>query len=165
MNRWRLSVWWLALMTGWMACDSGGGSSGSEEVTLVGEFCEHAEEGPFEDVVAAADRASGPDATAEHAAVRVDLSGLLAGERGYVKWIASADSEFAFGLSGDVPLEVLDVTGTAVPGHGSTAIPAADCEVMALYHSLDLRVGTHFLAFGPTAATTVTMVVEDLAEF
>jgi len=133
-----------------------------EDHSAVEEACEHAKDGPFEDVTATAAADGAPSATHAHKAVRVTLvadADDAAMNSGFVTYAADEAAEFAFFLSADVPFAILDPSGNDVDIEESADV--AECTEVAKQHTADLEVGTYTLRIGPTSETLVSLVVEE----
>lgn len=123
-----------------------------EEAGVEEEACEHTQEGPFMDVTATPIPAGAPDVSTAHTAFRVALADGV----NHVSYQADEDAEFVFFLSADVPFEI-------VGGEIEETASGVDCpEHVAVHHTADLSVGTHILAIGPTDATEVLLVAEEV---
>ena len=126
------------------------------------EACEHTKEGPFQDVTATAAADGAPSATFAHTAVRITLvedADDNTQNSGYVTFAADEAAEFAFFLSTDVPLAIMDANSAAVDIEESADV--AECTEVAKQHNADLEVGTYTLKIGPTTEASVSLVVEE----
>ena len=126
------------------------------------EACEHTKEGPFQDVTATAAADGAPSATFAHTAVRITLvedADDSTQNSGYVTFAADEAAEFAFFLSTDVPLAIMDANSAAVDIEESADV--AECTEVAKQHNADLEVGTYTLKIGPTTEASVSLVVEE----
>ncbi len=126
------------------------------------EACEHTKEGPFQDVTATAAADGAPSATFAHTAVRITLvddADDNTKKSGYVTFEADEAAEFAFFLSADVPMAIMDANSADVEIEESADV--AECTEVAKQHNADLEVGTYTLKIGPTTESTVSLVVEE----
>ena len=133
-----------------------------EDHSAAEEACEHTKEGPFEDVTATAAADGAPSATFAHTAVRITLvedADDNTQNSGYVTFAADEATEFAFFLSVDVPMEIMDANSAAVEIEESADV--AECTEVAKQHNADLEVGTYTLKIGPTTETMISLVVEE----
>jgi hypothetical protein len=130
--------------------------------TLADEACEHTAEGPYRDVTATADAVDGPVASFEHTGVRIALVDVTGGKGGFVTFESAEAADFTFFLSAHVPLTVQDATGAPVVIEATADVDA--CAEVAVQYTAELGVGTYRLSFGPTEATTVTLVAEAAGE-
>ncbi|MCB9538303.1 MAG: hypothetical protein H6704_18795 [Myxococcales bacterium] len=145
------------------ACDDDHGDDhdhGGE--TLADEACEHTTEGPYRDVTATVDAADGPVASFEHTGVRIALVDVMGGKGGFVTFESAEAADFTFFLSANVPLTLQDATGAPVAIEDTADVDA--CAEVAVQYTAELEVGTYRLSFGPTEATTVTLVAEAAGE-
>lgn len=150
------------------AADDGAGGAGGEHAhgeDVDAEACEHFADGPFNDVTASADTAAAPDVGAEHTAHRITLVDDGGQSGGFVRFEAGEATDFVFFLDGDVPLAITDGSGAAVALEESCDPAACSdaCAAIAGRHVVPLAVGTYFLELGPTPATEVALVHEELA--
>lgn len=129
---------------------------------LAGEACEHTAGGPFEDVTATADASGAPSVTFQHTAVNIALVDVEGGKGGVVEYNASAAGDLAFFLSADVPIAFENSAGEPLTIETSEAVDA--CAEVAVQHILEVEVGSVRLVFGPTDASTVTLVAEAISE-
>jgi hypothetical protein len=142
--------------------DSGGDTAG--EVADLGQFeggCEHMAAGPAQSVTAAAFGSAGaPGIAAPHTRYDVDLAAVEGGVGGDVSYPAAEATDYVIALSRDIPFQVLDASGVVVAIEESlrTGLP---CEGVAVFHVVELDVGTYVLRFGPTATGGVSVVVEE----
>ena len=133
-----------------------------EDHSAAEEACEHTKEGPFQDVTATAAADGAPSATFAHTAVRITLvedADDNTQNSGYVTFAADEAAEFAFFLSADAPLAIMDANSAAVEIEESADV--AECTEVAKQHNADLTVGTYTLKIGPTTETSISLVVEE----
>jgi hypothetical protein len=137
------------------SADAGTQQDGGDPLDLEG--CEHMTEGPFVDVTAGADAATAGEVKSDHHAYRVALS---AGQAGLAKYAAAAPGDHVFFLDANVAFAVQDDQGASVPVAASVTDFTA-CPEVKVKHTVALpSVGTYYLALGPAAAATVTVVIE-----
>lgn len=126
--------------------------------------CEHLEEGPFQQVAAAADAAMAPGMTGVHVTYDVTLQDDGAGNfGGFAAYTAAEAAEFMFFVDTDVPIAFLDAAGAALTPEGTcSADPcSAACALIQGKYMLDLGAATYTLSFGPTPAQRVRVLVEE----
>jgi hypothetical protein len=70
--------------------------------------------------------------------------------------------EFVFALSKAVPVTFKGPAGSAVAIE-KTETTGSPCTEVAVRHEVPLTLGRHTLTFGPTAETSVGMVIEEVA--
>lgn len=121
------------------------------------EGCEHMTEGPAQPISASLEGA-GPDVSTSHTRFDVALATQEAGNGGFVSYASGEAGDYRFYLSVDVPVSVKDALGAPVAIESSAS--GGDCTVIALYHTIELGVGTYTLSFGPTTETSVSLVAE-----
>lgn len=149
----------LAVLTGFVAsCETAEDTGEHQHEDPAEEACEHAQLGPFVDVVGTADAASGPNVGIEHTAFRVTLPADGSDFVGYVSFAAATAGELAVYLSRNVPYEVVDGSGTVVSA--STFESTSPCSELAGAMTLDVPIGTVFIRFGPTATADLLVVAE-----
>lgn len=140
-----------------VACDDHGHDDDGH-ASPTEEACEHMKDGPARPVTAAAEREGAPAAAFEHARADITLATVEGGNGGYVSFPADEATDYVFYLSAAVPFAVFDATGAAIELEASEPVTA--CGEVAIAHTVPLDVGTVFLYFGPTEATTVSLVFE-----
>lgn len=130
------------------------------EPTPSDEACEHAQSGPAAAATAGsvADSTAG-DVTGEHTRHDVTLVAIDGGNGGFVQ-LDSEGGEHVIFLTADVPLALLDGNAAAIAIAESVA--ESTCDEVVIAHHAVLPVGKVFLSFGPTAAESVSLVVEPL---
>lgn len=121
------------------------------------EICEHLAEGPAASVTAA--ESMPPAISDDHKRYDVTLIDVNSQKGGSVTFASGEAGEFIFGLNKDVPLTVKDASGTTVAAE-ATARSVPECDAVKARYAYDLAVGTYTLTFGPTAETSVGVVVE-----
>jgi hypothetical protein len=126
------------------------------------EACEHAEEGPFLDVIAAAEGETAPDVSTEHTAYRVETIAVGDSRGGRVTFVSGEATDYNIYLSVHADIVVTDSAGAAVEIE-ETVHEVAKCEELAMVHTVELGVGTYVIAIGPTTAETVLVVIEEAA--
>lgn len=121
------------------------------------EGCEHMDEGPFNNVAAAADDTGALEAISDthtrHDVTLVELTDMAGSYAGYVEFEATEEGDYYFFLSADVPFEVqggdLESTGDV-----------SECDEVVKEFVYELSVGTYTVYIGPTTETAVGIVVE-----
>lgn len=124
------------------------------------EACEHLQQGPAVSVTAAVSADStAPSVSEPHKRYDVALVSVPGGKGGTVTFASADEGHHVLYLSADVPVEVTDSAGTAVPFE-SSASSVSSCTEVKSARGVDLGVGTYRLTFGPTAAPSVSLVME-----
>lgn len=151
-----------ALMTLALALGCAPGPDEHDEPSANDEACEHASEGPFLDVTAAGEGEDAPDVSAEHSAYNVETVPLDEdGNRGgRVSFASSEAGDYNLYLSLHANVTVTDSDGTEVALEDSVH-EVAECDEVAMFHTVELGVGTYEIALGPTDAETLVLVVEE----
>lgn len=158
---WRVAA--VALMAAGLlgACDAGT-DAGADVVAaaenLDAEACEHFGAGPFVDVTAT-DGTGAPDVSTGHTVYRIALTDVAGGKGGSVSYAVAHGGDVTVFLTADVPVTVTGPDGKAVAATASTK-GSATCDSLAATHVFPLGVGTVTITFGPTAAGTVSAVLE-----
>jgi hypothetical protein len=136
---------------------------------LVEHACFHAQFGPFVTVAGSATRtfpATAPNVNTSHTHYSVTLPGSPGSNEGTVKFRPARTGDWAILASPDVSLLVLDAAGATVPTLLRHAVPAGECAVLRDVHVVSLVAGqTYRLVLGPSAATSIGLVIEKLSDF
>jgi hypothetical protein len=139
------------------------GADGNDHDAADGEGCEHLQEGPEVAVTATATAAGAPSVDDDHMRYDITLVAISGGQGGVVKFAAAAAGTHVIFLGADVPLFITDAAGAPVAITESSSSSEACADIKGK-HVVDLEVGTYNLTLGPTASTSVSMVVEPLGE-
>lgn len=124
------------------------------------EACEHAKGGPSSAVTAGiAPDSSAGDVTEEHTRHDVTLVAADGGNGGFVQF-NSEGGEHVFFLTHDIPIAFQDAAAALLPIEDSSA--EKTCDEVVVAHLIDLPVGRIILELGPTAETSVSVLVEPL---
>ncbi|MCP3101351.1 hypothetical protein LZ198_20975 [Myxococcus sp. K15C18031901] len=123
------------------------------------EGCEHLREGPSV-AVAATTTGTPPAVDDNHRRYDITLVSGEAGHSGAVSFAASEATDYVLYLGADVPVRVTDASGAAVELEES-AKGSASCTEIKGRHVVPLTVGTFTFTFGPTASSSVSLVVEE----
>jgi hypothetical protein len=138
-----------------------GGSD--DEPSVDAEGCEHLQEGPAAPITASADPAGAPAVDADHRRYDVALVDDGGGQYGGVVSFASAEAtDYVLFLDAAVPVAFADAGG-APAAIEESATSSPECAEIRGRHVTELGVGTYYLTLGPTAATTVGIVIEEAA--
>lgn len=128
------------------------------EPSLDEEGCEHLAEGPATAVTAVAE-GEGPLVRDDHRRYDVGLVAVAGGSGGTVRFAADEASDFLIFLGSNVPLVITDSTGAEVEVE-ETVTGSDTCTEVAVRHLVPLSVGTYRLTFGPSTASSVSVVLE-----
>jgi hypothetical protein len=126
------------------------------------EGCEHLREGPAVALTASAGADTAAAVAADHQRYDIALISVTGGMGGFVKYAAPEATDYLFFLGADVPVQFLDAAGATVTPEESASSSTACSEIKGR-HLVPLEVGTYGLSFGPTAQTSVSVVVEEAA--
>lgn len=135
------------------------GCSKSEE-HVDAEGCEHLREGPSIAVSAAATGSGAPAIDADHNRYDVTLSAVSGGLGGFVSYAAPEATDYLFFLGAAVPVQFLDAANVVIALEEEATGSTACTEIKGRY-LVPLQVGTYTLRLGPTAQTSVAIVVEE----
>lgn len=123
------------------------------------EGCEHLREGPSVPVTASATASNAPAIDDDHQRYDVALTDVPGGKGGRVRFAPAAAGDYVLYLGAEVPLKVLDSAEQGLPFE-SSATTSEGCSEIRGRHVVSLSVGTYQLSFGPTSASSVSVVVE-----
>lgn len=137
------------------------GCSGEEE-SADAEGCEHLQNGPGAAVTATPSASGAPAVSNDHKRYDIALVDVSGQKGGSVTFAASEATDYVFFLGADVPFSVANANGQAVAIEES-AKSSSECTDIKGRHVVPLAVGTYTLSFGPTSATSVSVVVEEAA--
>jgi hypothetical protein len=137
------------------------GCAGEEETADV-EACEHLKEGPQTAVTATAATTGAPAVSNDHRRYDITLADVTGGKGGSVSFASAEAAEYVFFLGADVPFKVTSSGGQTVAIEAS-ATSSSECGEVKGRHIVPLGVGTYTLSFGPTSATSVSLVIEEEA--
>lgn len=133
----------------------------AESTTPADDACEHASEGPFEDVTAVVEGEEPADVSAEHTAYVVTTADLMDAQQnrgGRVSFASAVAGDYFVFLSDHADLSVYDASGAEVSLEDSVH-DVAECTEVSMYHLVELGVGTYTLELGPTSLEEVTLVI------
>lgn len=133
---------------------------GGDEETADTEGCEHLQEGPAVAVNASASSSNAPAVSNDHRRYDIALTDVTGGKGGSVSFAASEGIDYVLFTSADVKVTVTNGSGTAITAEESVNSSSACTEVKGR-HTFPLSVGTYTLTFGPTTATSVSLVIEE----
>ncbi len=123
------------------------------------EPCEHLQKGPSSSVTASASAAGSPAVSNDHRRYDNALIDEAGGKGGSVSFAVGEARDYTLFLNGEVPVNVRDANGqrieVTVSGTGSS-----ECAEIKRRHTFALTVGTYSLTFGPTTASSVSLVIE-----
>ncbi|XXF75607.1 hypothetical protein P2318_21410 [Myxococcaceae bacterium GXIMD 01537] len=134
----------------------------SDEENIDDEGCEHLKNGPGQSVTATATATGAPAVSNDHKRYDIQLVDVGGQKGGTVTFAAAEATDFAFFLGSDVPFKVANSSGQAVQPEESVTSSEV-CTDIKGRHIVPLSVGTYTLTFGPTSATSVSVVVEEAA--
>jgi hypothetical protein len=132
---------------------------GHDEATPDAEACEHLQEGPALALTAGAAPASAPAVDDDHRRYDISLVDIDGGKGGVVRFAAAEAGAHLVVLSADVAIRFVDGAGSVIAPLAE-AKGSASCGEVAARFEVPFVVGTVYLEIGPTAATSVNLVVE-----
>jgi FAD/FMN-containing dehydrogenase len=133
---------------------------GGDEESPDVEGCEHLKEGPNATVTATATGTGAPAVSNDHKRYDITLVDVTGGKGGSVSFAASEGTDYILFTSADVPVEVKSSSGQTVAPEASVKT-SAECTEIKGRHTFGLGVGTYTISFGPTTATSVSLVIEE----
>ncbi|HYH94681.1 hypothetical protein [Hyalangium sp.] len=132
---------------------------GDEETADV-EGCEHLQGGPASSINATAATAGAPEVKADHRRYDITLVDVTGGKGGTVSFASAEEAHYVLFTSADVPVAIKDGSGTTVALEESVKT-SSECTEIKGRHTVELAVGTYSITFGPTSATSVSVVMEE----
>jgi hypothetical protein len=132
---------------------------GDEESADV-EGCEHLKDGPASTVNAIAATTGAPEVKADHRRYDITLVDVTGGKGGTVSFAAAEAIDYVIFASADVPVAIKNASGATVAIE-ETVKSSTECAEIKARHTVPMTVGTHTITFGPTTATSVSIVVEE----
>jgi hypothetical protein len=133
---------------------------GGDEETADNEACEHLQEGPATSVNASASETGAPSVSNDHRRYDIALTDVTGGKGGTVSFAASEAADYILFTGADVPVTVKSGSGQTIAAKASVKSSSVCTEVKGR-HTFPLSVGTYTLTFGPTTATSVSLVIEE----
>ncbi len=126
------------------------------------EACEHLNEGPASAVTATLALQDAPDVSEGHK--RYDIGLVAENEQytGHVLYNSKEEADYVLFFNRDVTLEVKDAENIVVDIENSASSSVA-CGTVKARYVVPLGVGLYSLKLGPTAASTVSLVIEEAA--
>lgn len=126
------------------------------------EACEHLNNGPSVAVTANASASLAPEVSESHKRYDIALISDNAQYSGKVRYNSKEEAHYVFFFNQDVTLEVRDSENALVEPEAVASFSAA-CGTVKARYEVPLGVGLYTLHLGPTAASTVSLVVEESA--
>lgn len=134
-------------------------SCGGENVDT--KPCEYLQEGPASSVTASSSATGAPAVSAEQRRYDISLIDVTGGKGGSVSFSVAEAGDYTLYLNGEVPVNVTNASGqrieVTVSGTGSS-----ECSEIKRRHTFPLAAGMHSIAFGPTTASSVSLVIDQL---
>jgi hypothetical protein len=128
--------------------------------------CEHSAAASSVDAAPPGDAASAPGTGELHKRYTIKLPGLPGGgpgtNEGVTKFTPGEAGDYRLFLSAKLPLKVLDGT-TEVAPEATVDAAEGECASLVTAQTVALSTKTYVLRFGPTAATSVDLLVEEAA--
>jgi hypothetical protein len=139
---------------------SASASAGIPEADL--EACEHLNEGPAAAIAATLTAQDAPDVSEGHKRFDVTLVAQNEQFTGHVLYNSKEEADYILFFDQDVKLEVKDAENVVVDIENSASSSVA-CGTVKARYVVPLGVGLYTLQLGPTAASTVSLVIEESA--
>jgi hypothetical protein len=133
---------------------------GGDEESADTEGCEHLQGGPATPITATASSTGAPAVSNDHRRYDITLTDVTGGKGGSVSFAASEGMDYVFFTSADVKVTVTNASGAAITAEESVN-SSSTCTEIKGRHTFPLSVGTYTLTFGPTTATSVSLVIEE----
>ncbi|NMO18434.1 hypothetical protein HPC49_11535 [Pyxidicoccus fallax] len=137
------------------------GDDDEEEENVDVEGCEHLQEGPAAPVTATLTDTP-PHVDNDHRRWDITLVDGTGGKTGSVRFAADEATDYVIYTSADVALSITNASGAEVEIEESTK-SSTQCTEIKGRHVVPMTVGTHILTFGPTTASSVSIVIEEAA--
>ncbi|HLL04561.1 MAG TPA: hypothetical protein VK539_28515 [Myxococcaceae bacterium] len=123
--------------------------------------CEYLQEGPASSVTASVSATGAPAVSADQRRYDISLIDVTGGKGGSVSFSVTEAGDYTLYLNGEVPVNVTNPSGqrieVTVSGTGSS-----ECTEIKRRHTFPLAAGMHSIAFGPTTASSVSLVIDQL---
>ncbi|MNR83034.1 hypothetical protein D3C72_138050 [compost metagenome] len=126
------------------------------------EACEHLNNGPSVAVTASLSAQGAPQVSEGHKRYDITLIADNAQYSGKVLYNSKEEADYVFFFDQDVKLSVRDAEDAVVEIEATASFSSA-CGTVKARYELPLSVGLYTLHLGPTAASTVSLVVEESA--
>lgn len=126
------------------------------------EACEHMNDGPSVAVTATLDAHAAPDVSEGHKRYDLTLVAQNGQYEGKVQYNSEEEADYVLFFNQDVKLEIRNGQDELVEPEESSSSSAACGSIKARY-VVHMGVGPHTLHLGPTAASTVSLVIEETA--
>jgi hypothetical protein len=136
---------------------------GGDEETPDTEGCEHLKEGPASAVTATAAATGAPAVSNDHRRYDISLIDVTGGKGGSVSFAVAEAADYILFTGADVPVVVKDANGQTI-AFEQTATSSSACTEIKGKFTVPLAVGTQTITFGPTSATSVSLVIEEGGE-
>jgi hypothetical protein len=133
---------------------------GGDEESPDTEGCEHLQKGPATAVTASTATSGAPAVSNDHRRYDITLIDVTGGKGGSVSFAVSEATDYILFTNADVPAVVKDSSGQTI-AFEQTAKSSSECTDIKGRHTVHLAVGTHSITFGPTAGTSVSLVIEE----
>ncbi len=150
----------LLMSTALLAAGCGGDDEEEENPDVEG--CEHLKEGPSTAVTATL-TGTPPAVDDDHRRYDITLVSGTGGNTGSVSFAAAEATDYIIYTSADVGLLVKNASGATVEVEES-AKSSSECTEIKGRHVVPMTVGTYTLTFGPSTASSVSIVIEHAHE-
>lgn len=134
-------------------------SCGGENVDT--KPCEYLQEGPASSVTASASAMGAPAVSADQRRYDISLVDVTGGKGGSVSFSVAEAGDYTVYLTGEVPVNVTNASGQRIEVT-SSGTGSAECSEIKRRHVFPLAAGMHSIAFGPTTAGSVSLVISQI---
>jgi hypothetical protein len=111
-------------------------------------------------VTAGAATGSAPALDTKHKKNRIALVAHGSGKGGFVKFSSDKEGPWDLYLTRSVPITITTAAGTTLTPSASQST-FFDCAALAARYTVGLKLGVHYLEFGPTSESEVSVVTEN----
>jgi hypothetical protein len=122
------------------------------------DACEHLQEGPASAITASASATGAPAVSNDHRRYDISLIDGTDGKGGSVSFAVAEANNYTLFLNGVVPVILRDASGQLVQVTAS-GTDSSECSEIQRQHFFSLGVGTYSITFGPTTASSVSLVI------
>ena len=131
---------------------------GCGEETIDSDACEHLQEGPASAITASATATGAPSVSDDHRRYDIAFVDGTDGKGGSVSFAVAEANDYTLFLNGVVSVVLRDANGQLV-GVTASGTGSSECFDIQRRHLFPLEVGTYSITFGPTTASSVSLVI------
>lgn len=136
---------------------------GCGEASIDSDACEHIQEGPTSAITASASETGAPAVSSDHRRYDLSLIDGTDGKGGSVSFTVTEADDYTLFLTEAVPVNLKDANGQRLEVEAS-GTGSSECSEIERRHTYSLAAGTYSLTFGPTSASSVSLVIVGLAQ-